>query len=415
MAIEQYFIRKSFQEGPLASQMEGFCQWMNSCGFSRYTTRKHISRVYCFNQYLKQIGVADYTELNSNNIDLFINEYISKRKDRRKKTSSHDGVSCSIHRFIDYLQEKELIEVSKTQPFTHHFFVDEYLEWMKTSRNLVPKTLKLRCYHLIHFLDWLGNDSVPYKLSKLSPEEIQNYFVKHFSIPKQSGSMRVTLRTFFHFCYEKGYISSNLDRAVPTLRTYKLASIPHGLSDEQAKQILNNIDRNTDVGRRNYAIIQLLYVYGVRGGQIRTLCLDDIQWAKSRIHFKPSKGGKDILLPITDDVGESLIEYIRNSRPQTLYSEVFLTCNAPYRPLYGSAAISKMIACYVRANNISVPKNGSHAFRYCFATRMLRQGHSLKSIADMMGHRHIQTTFIYTKVDFNTLNKVALDWPEEGL
>ena len=104
-----------------------------------------------------------------------------------------------------------------------------------------------------------------------------------------------------------------------------------------------------------------------------------------------------------------------NARPACACPEVFLTCRAPYHPLPNANALSALVARRIRAVGIDVPSPGAHAFRHGFATRMLQQGHSLKAIADVLGHRHLGTTFIYTKVDFQALKQVALEWPQEVL
>ena len=166
-------------------------------------------------------------------------------------------------------------------------------------------------------------------------------------------------------------------------------------------------------GRRDYAIVQLLYTYGVRGGQVRALRLEDIDWAKNQILFKALKHGKDSRLPLTPEVGESLLDYLRNSRPSSSSPHVFLTSRAPYHPLPRSNSLSAIVQRHIQAAGIELSSKGAHAFRHCFATRMLDKGHCLKEIADVLGHRHLATTFIYTKVEFNGLRQVALQWPQE--
>jgi len=89
-----------------------------------------------------------------------------------------------------------------------------------------------------------------------------------------------------------------------------------------------------------------------------------------------------------------------------------VTCRPPYRPLSNSNSLSAIVDRRIRASEIDSPVKGAHAFRHGFATRMVQQGHSLKAIADVLGHRHLGTTFIYTKVDFNSLKQVPLEWPE---
>jgi integrase len=161
--------------------------------------------------------------------------------------------------------------------------------------------------------------------------------------------------------------------------------------------------------------VLLLYTYGVRGGQVRALSLEDINWAQNQILFKASKNGKDSLLPLTDEVGKALLDYLQKSRPAFSCPHVFLTSRAPYHPLPHSSSLSAIVDRRIRAAGIQIPSKGAHAFRHCFATRMLQKDHCLKAIADVLGHRHLGTTFIYTKVDFNALRQVALEWPQEVL
>ena len=125
------------------------------------------------------------------------------------------------------------------------------------------------------------------------------------------------------------------------------------------------------------------------------------------------KYGKAISQPLTPSVGETILDYLQHGRPITHFPQVFLTAQRPYRPLGHASTICNIISRYARAANIKSQKVSPHAFRHAFAKRMIQQGDSIKSIADMLGHSRLQTTFIYSKVDFQNLNEVALEWPEE--
>jgi len=111
-------------------------------------------------------------------------------------------------------------------------------------------------------------------------------------------------------------------------------------------------------------MVQLLYTYGVRGGQVRALRLEDIDWAKNQILFKASKHGKDSHLPLTAQVGESLLDYLQHSRPPSSYPYVFLTCRAPYHPFAHSSSLSAVVECHIRAAGIEPYSKGAHAFRH---------------------------------------------------
>ncbi len=110
-------------------------------------------------------------------------------------------------------------------------------------------------------------------------------------------------------------------------------------------------------------------------------------------------------------MGESLLDYLRYGRPKTAYCEVFLTAHAPFHPLTADNLYT-MIAARMHSVGATGTALGPHAFRHAFATCMLNAGQSLKAIADMLGHRDVNSTFIYTKVDFETLKQLPLDWPE---
>ena len=170
--------------------------------------------------------------------------------------------------------------------------------------------------------------------------------------------MQSALRTFFRFALHEGYLRQPLDRAVPTLRTYKLATVPRGLTEQQTEEVLRGIERDTEVGRRDYAILQLLSTYGVRGGQLRTLRLDELDWARDRILFKAAKHGKDVWVPMTLEVGEAVLDYLQNGRPACSCPEVFLTSRAPYHPFPHSSTLSAIVQRRLCAAGIDLPSAG---------------------------------------------------------
>jgi site-specific recombinase XerD len=323
-------------------------------------------------------------------------------------------VRYSINRFLAYLRDTGLL-VSLPQQKIYQPLLDGYLQWMRHYQYTADGTLQVRRHSITQFLQWLGPKATPKGLSRLTAQRIEAFFLSYAQRMGRSArrSMQSALRTFLRFCLHQGYLERPLDRAVPTLRTYKLAPVPRGLSDSQAQEVLHVINRNSHPGRRDYAILQLLYTYGVRGGQVRALRLEDIDWAQNQILFQASKQGKDSRLPLTAQVGKSLLDYLQNSRPPYSHPHVFLTCRAPYHPLTHSSSLSAIVERHIRAAGIELSSKGAHTFRHGFATRMLHQGHSLKAVADVLGHRHFSTTFIYAKVDFNVLKQVALEWPQE--
>lgn len=418
MALEQVLecprTLAKLRSGPLGKLLEGFCHWLLSGGFSHWSIRTHLANLSHLNEYLGAARVPPRERLSDRDVAGFLRAYPSWCRHRGSKEEHLHRIGYSVHRFTGYLREWGLFD-SNTKVPIYKPILDAYLGWMRTHQHASEGTLVRRAHSIRQFLQWLGAMTPLFNLAALSADTVERFFVAYAKTMGRSArrSMQSALRTFLRFCLHAGYLQQPLDRAVPTLRTYKLATVPRGLSNDQAQQVLCGINRRCPVGRRDYAIIQLLYTYGVRGGQLRTLRMEDIDWAQNRILFKAAKHGKDTRLPLTLEAGRSLLDYLRNGRPVCACLEVFVTSRAPYHPLTHSNALSAIVERHIRAAGIALHSRGAHVFRHGFATRMLQQGHSLKAIADVLGHRHLTTTFIYTKVDFNALQQVAMDWPQE--
>ena len=418
MALEKVFecprTLRRLRSDSLGKLLEGFCNWLLEHGFSRSTIRKHLFRLSHLNRHLGDPECGIRKNITTRDVKASFKAYSLQCQKTGAREKHIRQVGYSVNRFLHYLRDSGLMGPLSRQEI-YHPLLDSYLKWMRDYQHVSDGTLEVRSHSIAQFLEWLGTEATPDGMRRLTPERIEDFSLSYAQGMGRSArrSMQSALRSFFRFCLHQGYTEQPLERAVPTLRTYKLATVPRGLSDTEAQRVLRCIKDSNHVGRRDYAIVQLLYTYGVRGGQVRALCLEDIDWAKNQILFKASKHGKDSQLPLTAEVGESLLDYLQNSRPHSYSPHVFLTCRAPYHPLPHSSSLSSIVERRIRAGGIELPSKGAHAFRHCFATRMLHEDHSLKAVADVLGHRHLGTTFIYTKVDFNALKQVALEWPQE--
>ena len=324
-------------------------------------------------------------------------------------------MAAAVHAFLGYLSARGLLAPVTQATRPYQALMHKYLDFLSRRRGLAPCTIQTHRRGLIPFLEYLGADGVAERLGALSPERVHSFWATDTCVRSQSGrrETQTALRTFFRFCLQQGYLKRDLAEAIPRLRTYRLSGVPRAVSDEDAEKILLSIDRSTPLGRRDFAILQLLDTYGVRGGHVRALRLQDIEWRQCRLRFRSHKRGKEVLVPLTDQVGEALLAYLRHGRPNAPYQEVFLTAHAPIRPLKTPSALSVLVGQRMVRVGARGPRKGPHAFRHRFATRMLQRGHSLKTIADLLGHRDINTTFLYTKVALHTLHELPLDWPEE--
>ena len=226
----------------------------------------------------------------------------------------------------------------------HQTLLDGYVDYLRSERSRTEPTVKAHRDHIAAFLKDVGGSP-----TELSLQMSHSYVLAFFTRRAQGRKLTMrrqlqgVLRSFLRFCFQKGYLDRDLGAAVPCIRSYKLSRVPRGISEPDALKTLECIDRTTPKGRRDFAIIQMLHCYGVRGGQVRALQLADIYWREDRIRFPSSKGGKELLAPLTEQVGNSLLDYLRHGRPPASYPQVFLTAQPPIRPLRSPSIISEMI------------------------------------------------------------------------
>jgi len=189
-----------------------------------------------------------------------------------------------------------------------------------------------------------------------------------------------------------------------------MTSIPRAIPADQVPQLLTSINRHTAIGRRDYAILLLLARLGLRSCEVAFLDLDDIDWKAGRFSVR-GKSGRRTELPLPNDVGKAIVEYLQHGRPQSTSRRVFLRGKAPIRGFLGQSAIGSLVRHALKRAGIHAPTMGAHQFRHALAVHMLRQGASLAEIGEVLGHRNPQTTTIYAKVDLDALRKLALPWP----
>lgn len=292
--------------------------------------------------------------------------------------------------------------------------LSEYLDFLRDYLYLSTATINIRRLYVSRFLSEIGDISTLSRIHRLSSKTIHDYIVKTTKPMTRAKRKHITtsLRCFLRFAHIKGYIKKSLVEAVPVIVTRRLSRIPKKISWDDVKRLLSSPDRNTEIGRRDYAILLLLATYGVRIGQVKSLTLKDIRWREGIICFDSRKGGKELSFPLDENVARALLEYIKKDRIDAQYEKVFLKTKGPKEPFSFSNNLSNSLKVHYRRADIKSEVKGAHAIRHAFATKLMEGRVPIKTISDLLGHRLIDTTFIYTKVDIEKLRMLARDWPE---
>jgi integrase len=239
-------------------------------------------------------------------------------------------------------------------------------------------------------------------------------FVKQEATNKHGGGRKLpstAVRSILRFLVFRGELSPGLEAAALAPRQWTQDSIPQRLTTQEVERALALYAGEAPVDWRNRAILMLLARLGLRAREVATLCLEDLNWHEACVVIRYTKTHHDRVLPLSQDVGRALADYLCWGRPATTSRIVFLHGQAPFRPFADAAAISRIAARALRRVGVTgSARLGAHAFRHTAASQMVNRGVSFKEVADVLGHQSLQTTGIYAKLNLVALSDVALPW-----
>lgn len=282
-----------------------------------------------------------------------------------------------------------------------------FLKDLRDDRGYTDQTLSTRSGALHLFFEWLGNQGI--SLKEVSPATIAGYFVHNKTRAWKKSTIKAyaqSLRAFFRYASQRQWCMPGLAETIQSPRIYSMAELPEGPSWEEIQRLIANLNTERSSHIRDRAIILLLAVYGLRIGEVCALTLEDLDWANEKVRVRRLKNKRIQEYPITAEVGNAILKYLRNVRPQCPARFIFLSLRKPYRPMMTRGA-SCSIALHIRALGCRLPHYGPHSLRHACATHLLDEGFSLKEIGDHLGHRSPRSAQIYAKVERRKLTQVA--------
>ena len=404
-----------FRRGPLGPHFDGFAAHLKSEGYSRTWARGILGKCCQFNAFLIERRIATCGQLTEALIEPFLDVYLVDTRSAGTYYSPRIVTRGALKRLFRYLVETKIVKPPKLAPVkkSYDWLLNPYLHHLEGECHFSAVTLHRARVQVGSFLDALGGVVDRRRFKTLRAERVEGWLSRHLKdSPENLASLGGSLRRFFRYCAAHQYMRMDFSGLIPPVRRYRHASLPKGMEDSALQRVLDAIDKNTPNGARDYAIMVLMMAYGLRGVSAAELLLDDIDWQHSRIRIRAQKGGKEVVLPLMDSVGDALVGYLRHRFDKTPFREVFLTVKAPVRPL-NSLGVSRLVREYMHRAGITMAGAGSRTLRHSWAIRALANESPIKSIADVLGHRYIDTTFIYAKADLKTLRQVAMPWPEK--
>jgi len=314
-----------------------------------------------------------------------------------------------------YLEGVGVLKVVPTAPRTaSERLLAEYRSFLEDVRGFARSTVGEHVRTAGQMLEHLDYERRPSSLAKLVAGDIEAFVrIRGQRISRASLQHEIAhLRSFLRFLAIRGKTPPGLETQIDTPRVYRLEQLPRALPWETVQCFLRSIDRSTPRGLRDYAIFLLIATYGLRACEIVTLTLDDVEWRDKRLYVRPSKRPTPLILPLTDAVAAALIDYLRRGRPDLPHRELFLRTCCPGGVL-GATAVAESYRAWSSRGGLSIPYHGPHCLRHSYAVHLLRQGTSLKTIGDLLGHRSAESTCVYLRLAIEDLRDVALPLPKD--
>lgn len=291
--------------------------------------------------------------------------------------------------------------------------VESYQQYLREVRGLAPGTCAGYRFHVQGFLTEqrkrVGGDLV---LSRLRGAEIMKFLTRQRIRYRPVGLQYLAsaLRSFLRFLALRGQCAAELVQAVPRVQAGPRMGLPSALSEAQLQTLLASLTPQTLAGARARAVVLCLAKLGLRAGEVARLALDDLDWRQGTLRLTQTKGRRERLLPVAPVVGQALAHYLQFDRSATRHRRVFVALKGG-QPLT-SAQVSQLTVAALQRAHLFFPSAGAQLLRRTFATHLAQKGSSVKEIADLLGHRSLNTARFYIQSNLSLLQTVAQPWPE---
>ena len=405
--FESPFRVQAIRNGPSGFLVESFAQDLWDAGYAKITARRHIRSAEHFIYWTDEEGIASGS-WNEQVLPRF-EDHLSRCKCSGYGHQRRDLLG-GVRLFVRYICGGGINVARPSQPAVQTpVLLAGFNAWMRQQRGTSDPTLYNYSIPLRDLLTRVGEDP-----NRLDAQSLRQFVLERSRKCGWAAAKHCTtaLRMFLRFLIAEGKCAAGLDAAIPAVAHWRLSSLPRYLQAEDVERVIASCDSASPVGLRDRAILLLLARLALRAGDISQLRLEDIKWTEALISVS-GKSRRETQLPLTQEVGQAVVEYLQHGRPQSDSTAVFVRSRAPFRAFANHCAISVIVERAMRRAGVTCPSRGAaHVLRHSAASSMLRQGASLQEIADVLRHRSIETTQIYAKVDVIALRSIAQPWPK---
>jgi len=389
------------EPGRLGPFVDGYRAWLLERGYASGSVEHELRFLSMLGRWMVAEDLA-VAQLDGDVILAFVEAHSAQG-------SVPSVIARGSRSLLIYLRELGVVSPERGDAVTPlGELIEDYRAWLVGERGLAPLTVARYVALAARFLGERVSAVDELGVLDLSGERVTAFLLREcerLSVDSAKGKVG-ELRSLLRFLFVRGLIELALGDAVPPVAGWRDTGIPRSVPPADVEQLIASCDRSTLDGARDAAIVLLLARLGVRSIEVARLELADLDWRAGELLVR-GKGGREDRLPLPDDVGGALAEYL-TVRGRHESRRVFLTLRAPTRPIRPD-----LVGDVVRraGHRAGVAQITPHRLRHALASEMLAQGASLQDISQVLRHQHLSTTTIYAKVDLGRLRQVALPWP----
>ena len=325
--------------------------------------------------------------------------------DGQKQASGVGRLNDETRAFVRFLAAHGLCPKMRPRERTSKDGMDDYRAWLRQNRGIGEKAIRNHICNLLRVVPDIGTRRQDAKCIRNALVDCLGKFA-----PSYARHLVGSVRMYIRYLASNGQCEPGLVEALPTVAHWRLSTLPKYISPDEMERVFESFDTKTDKGKRDRAIVLLLGRLDLRQPDVSNLKLSDIDWNDASLRVR-SKSGEETALPLPQDVGDAMLDYILSARPKVEEDRVFLRMNAPHRPFrYGNMVAHIAREALDRAGVKAPGGGGVRVFRHSAATSLLRSGATLDAVGAVLRHRFRETTTIYAKTDIAMLMQVAQPW-----
>ena len=384
-----------YSSSPAAPWLDAFSAWHASKGYCIAALRSHLRVAR------RVLEVHGAVALDTHFSDTDLKHLFASRVQLKQFSGARWAFECFLRDRGQWIDTPLRCR--------HSALINTYEKYLLDVRGLAPATIDHQLRYVREFLN--DHCRASRGVADLTMRDVERFIaVKARRIGRRGLAMVVgALRAFLRYAHQRGLLGARLDE-IDRPRHFRDERPPRAVPWELAQKLLKSIDRRTRMGSRDHAILYLMTHFGLRTGEITYLTLKDLDLDRRLMHVLQNKTRQVLSLPMSAEAVRVLRRYLKFGRPRTTRSEAFLSVLAPQRPMV-RGGIAEMFRRRVKDTDLPLSGHSPYGLRHGFAMRLLERGVGIKAIGDLLGHRSLESTGVYLRLNTEALRDVALPVP----